>query len=382
MKKIKKFLSVLLSSLALAGGKFTGNNKAFAGGENKIVSVRSNDSKECYYHLYVESEKIPRLVELFKARLPKGWKRAKSALDEKIDKTLGRGKYAVKQKPEELEKEPDNSEDKEKFYQTGVYKAIVGVSGLALAAASYAGASRIKNKNTSNTVAASICSAIGLGTLAAMFLPDFLSSNSNDSDQKKPEKKFKQIVDNNKSNEDNKWITSVRIKNDIYFQGGNYDIYNFKGGRYCAYKYDDDYDGLISSLETVSPDLNHRKRHNKLVHPFYPDEPIGRLEERYLKFSPCFSDNDEGIILCIKIDSHDDNYGGIWRSAEIERQGKEKLDYDMTKEGYLVLSPNSGLNYHLDKVKIDTKKISSSNEFDNIVNKLIDKMVKGEINEF
>jgi hypothetical protein len=144
MKKIKKFLSVLLSSLALAGGRFTGNNKVFAGGENKVCYLKNGPWSQ--YCLYISSERIPRLIELLKARLPKEVENLKEDIDNDNDETL-------------------NPKDKEKFYQTGVYKAIVGVSGLALAAASYAGASRIKNKNTSNTVAASVCSAIGLGTL-------------------------------------------------------------------------------------------------------------------------------------------------------------------------------------------------------------------------
>ena len=58
MKKIKKFLSVLLSSLMLAGGKFTGN-KASAINENKIVYP--NDNRR---FIYISTENIPAVLKL------------------------------------------------------------------------------------------------------------------------------------------------------------------------------------------------------------------------------------------------------------------------------------------------------------------------------
>ena len=240
-------------------------------------------------------------------------------------------------------------------------------------AASYVGASRIKNKNISNTVAASICSAIGLGTLAAMFLPDLLS-NSIDSDQKNLDKK---VIDDEKSNEDNKWMDLVR--GDVSLQCSTVDvtIYDFGeeiGTRFLA-SYLPGYKGLISRLEATSPDPKHRAKHNKLI----GDSP-GPGEKDNRNFDPCFTDNDEGIVLRsndFQGSDFEKNTQGI--HIFINRQGKYSDNREESyKNGCLVLQ---GYEYNKD-LKVESEELSDDKKFEDTVNKFIDTITKGDYSGF
>lgn len=195
MKKIKKFLSVLLSSLMLAGGKFTGN-KASAINENKIVYT--NDNRK---FIYISTENIPAVLKLLRNKIEK--------------------------------------ESKMRFSKSGniIYKTLVAGAGAVLGVSSYLGASKIENKTASKVTAASLCAAIGAGTLAALFVPEYINS-------KIP------------------YIEGYAVTNASDLTGPK---------------------DLLTELERVIPDTEYRKKHNKVV----KDESL-----RY-------SDLGQGIIIAI-----------------------------------------------------------------------------------
>jgi hypothetical protein len=195
MKKIKKFLSVLLSSLMLSGGKFT-RNKASAINENKIVYT--NDNRK---FIYISTENIPAVLKLLRNKIEK--------------------------------------ESKMRFSKSGniIYKTLVAGAGAVLGVSSYLGASKIENKTASKVTAASLCAAIGAGTLAALFVPEYINS-------KIP------------------YIEGYAVTNASDLTGPK---------------------DLLTELERVIPDTEYRKKHNKVV----KDESL-----RY-------SDLGQGIIIAI-----------------------------------------------------------------------------------
>ena len=197
MKKIKKFLSVLLSSLILSGGKFTGN-KASAINENKIIYT--NDNRK---FIYISTENIPAVLKLLRNKIEK--------------------------------------ESKMRFSKSGniIYKTLVAGAGAVLGVSSYLGASKIENKTASKVTAASLCAAIGAGTLAALFVPEYINS-------KIP-----------------------------YIEG-----YTVTGASDLTAPND-----LLTELERVIPDPEYRKKHNKVVE----DE----------SFDACYSDLGLGIVIAI-----------------------------------------------------------------------------------
>ena len=197
MKKIKKFLSVLLSSLMLSGGKFTGN-KASAINENKIIYT--NDNRK---FIYISTENIPTVLKLLRNKIEK--------------------------------------ESKMRFSKSGnfIYKTLVAGAGAMLGVSSYLGASKIENKTASKVTAASLCAAIGAGTLAALFVPEYINS-------KIP------------------YIEGYAVTNASDLTGPK---------------------DLLTELERVIPDTEYRKKHNKVV----KDE----------SFDARYSDLGQGIIIAI-----------------------------------------------------------------------------------
>lgn len=220
MKKIKKFLSVLLSSLMLSGGKFTGN-KASAINENKIVYT--NDNRK---FIYISTENIPAVLKLLRNKVEK--------------------------------------ESKMRFSKSGniIYKTLVAGVGAVLGVSSYLGASKIENKTASKVTAASLCAAIGAGTLATLFVPEYING------------KIPYI--------EGRAVTHARdviIPNNALI-GPN---------------------DLLTELERVVPDPEYRKKHNRVV----PDsgyrkkhDNIKVLEDELL--DGCYSDLGLGIIIIIE----------------------------------------------------------------------------------
>lgn len=284
MKKIKKFLSVLLSSLMLAGGKFTGN-KASAINENKIVYT--NDNRK---FIYISTENIPAVLKLLRNKIEK--------------------------------------ESKMRFSKSGniIYKTLVAGAGAVLGVSSYLGASKIENKTASKVTAASLCTAIVAGTLGIMFLPEIKKS------------KF-DVIDaiNSNCGVCTEGIIEVGRKINGYYVCTREDCTGF-GDSLISYGIGN----LLIELERISKDPEDRKKHNKVVDswggkrfdPCYSDLDMGIIIEIevynrdkndvhfniYRQGSQLLYDKDRNVV-------YEKDSGNVYKLK----------DEDLTSEGYFIL---------------------------------------------
>lgn len=213
-------------------------------GENKIIYL-SDGSKL----IFISTENIPRLVSLFQEKLKKE-KERKISLKKNI-----------------------------------IIKSIVCCVGTALGVSLCYGTSRVSDKTLS--IVLPIISGVltVTGTLVAFFIPDFINRRIN---------KFINSING----------YAIARDDDFNFKYLNNYKYNFPqstGIGYCEiYQHEKNYEGLVSVLESVSPDPLNRSKHSKYLKYKYDS---AWNEEKY---DPCFTDDNEGIIV---YSSHNECFG-------------------------------------------------------------------------
>lgn len=193
-------------------------------------------------------------------------------------------------------------------FENFLYKSLITATGVTLGATLCYGASKIENQNISTRASISSGTLTTLGSLAAFFVPEYVNYTVS---------KYTNLVDGN---------------NFVCWQGHDETYSRDFKSQNKEYKIDDVLKGfkaLVCDLERISPDKRHRDKHNKEVR----HEWMSSYDESY--FDPCFSDNNEGIVINVFKQSKKLCFS-IWR------QGTDRLEDDYTPEGFAVLCESGG----------------------------------------
>lgn len=201
-----------------------------------------------------------------------------------------------------------DEQESKKFSPTGncVYKLMVAGIGFAIGSAFCRSASNIEDEDISKIAFISSTVLTTLGTLAAFFVPEYVNHKVN---------KFKGLVKESSASWQGKFTGYEKFESQI----GTYEITNSPSG----------FEGLVYNLERISPAERHRIKHNKEIK--YPFSTY---------FDPCFSDNDEGIIIfATRIHNafDENNKPDDPLCFKISRQSSNRLKDDYTREKFGVL---------------------------------------------
>lgn len=219
-----------------------------------------------------------------------------------------------------------------------LYKSLVATTGVALGAAMCYGASKIEDEDISTIACTSLGVLAALGSLAAFFVPEYVNCTVS------------------------KYTDSVDGNNFVCWQGHNETCSRDFKSQNKEYKIDDVLKGfkaLVCDLERISPDKRHRDKHNKEVR----HEWMSSYDESY--FDPCFSDNNEGIVISVFKQSKKLCFS-IWR------QGTDGLKDNYTPEGFAVLCESRGAS--LDRYTGRTNWKIREERIDRIDDELFDKI--------
>lgn len=238
-----------------------------------------------------------------------------------------------------------NEQENKRFSLIGncIYKSIVIGTGLAIGVAFCYSASKIENEDISKIVSASSGVLTTLGALAMFFVPEYINHKVN---------KFKNSV----SGSDAIW-QGLSMMRDYKFES--------QTGEYKIDNPPNDFKGLVHNLERISPAERHRVKHNKEI-----NYDFGTY------FDPCFSDNNEGIIIMVtrrydqtfdKIGSHT---GPLYFT--IFRQSNRNLRHDYTSENFGMLSctDQETINLCANRTKLETREESIFKFDDELFNKI------------
>ena len=275
-------------------------------GENKIIYLNNKNKL-----IFISSENIPTLVNLFQ--------------------------------------EKQRKENERKYSSTGnvIFKSIVGCVGTFLGISLYYGTSKIDNSFLSKFLPV-ISGLITLtGSLAVFFIPEIIN--------KKVDNFIKSVSGNAVAFDDNFNINSI---NNFKYQFSE----SINVGCCKIFKHENNYNGLVSVLESISPDTINRSKHNK----FIKNKSIW-IDDCY---DPCFTDDNEGIILH---SSQNECYGHEKEiKIHIYKQGNNDNKKSYAVENCLLLS---SLDINHDVMKNTINEITFSKEITNFDESLVKEII-------